>query len=73
MGTLSALLAIRVVTSEFPSQRPATRSFDVSLMCAWTNIWTNNREAGDLTGHRDHYDVTVIIRLVWNTAEPRHD
>ena len=31
-----------------------------SLICAWINGWVNNREAGDLTHHRAHYDVTVI-------------
>ena len=32
-----------------------------SLICAWTNGWANNRDAGDLRLHRAHYDVTVII------------
>ena len=31
-----------------------------SLICAWTNGWVNNRDAGDLRRHRDHYDVTVM-------------
>ena len=31
-----------------------------SLIWAWTNTWTNNRNAGDLRCHRDHYDVIVI-------------
>ena len=35
-------------TDEFPAQRPVTRSFDVSLICAWINRWVNNREANDL-------------------------
>ena len=34
-------------TGEFPSQRPVTRSFGVSLICAWINAWiiiiSNNR------------------------------
>ena len=25
-----------------------------SLICAWTNSWTNNRDAGDLRRHRSH-------------------
>ena len=33
-----------------------------SLMCAWTNGWVNNREAGDLRRHRANYDVTVMVR-----------
>ena len=31
-----------------------------SLICAWTNSWVNNRDAGDLRRHRAHYDVTVM-------------
>ena len=31
-----------------------------SLICAWINDWVNNREAGDLRRHRNHYDVNVI-------------
>ena len=40
--------------------RPVTRSFDVSLICAWINGWVNNREAGDLSRNRAHHDVTVM-------------
>ena len=32
-----------------------------SLICAWMNIWVNNREAGDLRRYRAHYDVTVMF------------
>ena len=32
-----------------------------SLICAWTNGWMNNRDAGDLRRHRVHYDVTVMV------------
>ena len=31
-----------------------------SLICAWTNCWVNNRDAGDLRRYRAHYDVTVM-------------
>ena len=31
-----------------------------SLIYAWTNGWANNRNAGDLRRHRNHYDVTVM-------------
>ena len=47
-------------TGEFPAQRPVTRSFDFSLICAWINYWVNNREAGDLRRYRAHYDVTLM-------------
>ena len=33
-----------------------------SLISAWINEWVNNREAGDLRRHRDHYDVIVVPR-----------
>ena len=33
-----------------------------SLICAWINVWVNNREAGDLRRHRAHYDVIVMKR-----------
>ena len=32
-----------------------------SLICAWTNGWVNNRDAGYLRHHRAHYDVTVML------------
>ena len=34
--------------------------FIYPLICAWTKGWVNNRDAGDLKLHRDHYDVTVM-------------
>ena len=62
--TFSALLALCAgnspVTGEFPSQRPVTRSFMFSLICAWINGWVNNREAADLRRHRAHYDVILV-------------
>ena len=66
METFSALLALcggnSPVTSEFPSQRPVTRRFDVFfVICAWTNGMVNNRDLGDLRRHRARYDVTVMI------------
>ena len=32
-----------------------------SLICAWVTAWVNNREAGDLRRHRDHFDVVVMM------------
>ena len=64
METFSSLLAIREgnspVTGEFLAQRPVTRILDVFFDLAEI---VNNREAGDLIGHRAHYDVTVMR---WN-------
>ena len=31
------------------------------LICAWTNSWVNNREAGDLRRQRGHYDVIAMV------------
>ena len=39
---------------EFPTQRPVTRSFDISLICTRIN--------GDLRRNRAHCDVTVMLR-----------
>ena len=65
METFSTLLDICTgnspVSGEFPTQRPVTWSFDLSLICLWINDWVNNREAGDLRRYRAHYDVTVMI------------
>ena len=36
------------------------RALMFSLICAWTNGWTNNWDASDLTRHRTHYYVTVM-------------
>ena len=35
-------------------------AFMFSLICAWINLWVNNREAGDLRRYRAHYDVIVM-------------
>ena len=56
METFTALLALGAgnspVTSEYPAQRPVTRSFDVFYDLAYINGWVNNREAGDLRRYR---------------------
>ena len=31
-----------------------------SFICAWTNGWANNREAGDLRRYRAHYDPAIM-------------
>ena len=37
-----------------------------SLMCAWTNVWSNSPDAGDLRRHGAHCDVTVMwIGFIW--------
>ena len=60
MDTFSASLAIckrPPVDSPHNDQWRGVLMF--SLICAWTNRWANNRDAGDFRCHRVHYDVTV--------------
>ena len=40
------------------------RALMFSLICAWTNGWVNNRDAGDLKRHRAHYDVNVMTTVM---------
>ena len=68
--TFSTLLAFCVgnspVPEEFPAQRPVTWSFDVfSLICVWTNSWSNNEDAGDLRRRCAHY-----YRIVMSWRKP---
>ena len=42
-----------------------------SLICAWTNAWANNRDAGDMRCNRAHYDVIVMIIRVFVTLKPK--
>ena len=64
METFSTLLALCVGNSlgpsEFPAQRPLTRSFDVLFDLRLNNGWVNYRKAGDLRCHHAHYDVTAM-------------
>ena len=44
---------------------PRTKANDAELwccffICAWIYGWVNNHDAGDLSRHRVHYDVTVM-------------
>ena len=57
-GNISALLAICAGNSLHKGQWRG--AFMFSLICAWINLWVNNREAGDLRRHRAHYDVIVM-------------
>ena len=69
MEAFSVLLALCVgnspVTGEFPSQRPVMRSFEVSLIYAWTNDCVKNPGAGGLIRQRAHDDVTVML-ITWH-------
>ena len=53
---------------EFTGHRwiPLTKASNAELWCfvwsaPWINGWVNNRKAGDLRRHRDHYDVIVMF------------
>ena len=35
-----------------------------SLICAWTNGWANNPDAGDLRRHSAHYGTTVMVLYI---------
>ena len=65
METISALLALCAGINRSPVNSPHKGQWHVALkfsfICAWTNGCANNRDAGDLTRHRAHYDVTVML------------
>ena len=64
METFTALLALcggnSLVTGEFPSRRPVTRSFGVFFDLRLIKAWVNSREADDLRRHSAYYDVIVL-------------
>ena len=72
--TFSALLALYAgnspVPGEFPAQRQWRGALMFSLICARINVWVNRGEAGDLSHHGAHYDVTVML---WTFADRYND
>ena len=40
-----------------------------NLICAWTNGWANNRDAGDLRRDRGHYDVIAMKYYAWHVHD----
>ena len=64
METFSALLAFLRGIHRSPVNSPHKGQWGgalkFSLICAWTNSWANNGDAGDLRRHRAHYDVIVM-------------
>ena len=68
METFSALLAI--CAGEFTghrwitAQRPVTRSFEIFFHMRLNKRLRNNHEAGDLSCHRAHYDITVMSHTI---------
>ena len=68
METFFALLALCGGIHRSPVNSPHKGQWRETLMfsfiCAWTNGWVTNRDAGDLGHNRAHYDVTAICFLV---------
>ena len=53
--------SLRKVTLPFTAEKYQWRgALMFSVICAWTNGWANNRDAGVLKGHRSHYNVTLM-------------
>ena len=58
-------------TSEFPAQRPVTRSFDVFSDLRLNKWLSKQREAGDLRRYRAHFDVIVMkssVDISWDAG-----
>ena len=49
-----------IIGGHCPRKCQWRRTLIFSLICAWINDWTNNRDAGDLIRLPAHYDVTVM-------------
>ena len=45
---------------DFPRKGQWRGALLFSLICVWTNGWTNHGEAGDLRRHCSHHDVTEM-------------
>ena len=53
------------VTGDSPYKGQLRGALAFSLIWAWINGWTSNRDAGDLRHHHTHYDVTIkTVHLV---------
>ena len=65
METFSVLLAfvngIHQWLVDSPHKGQWRGALIFSLICAWTNSWANNQDAGDLRHHHAHYDITIML------------
>ena len=52
-----------LVTSWFPNKGQLHGTLMLSLICACTNGWANNKDIGDLRRHCGHNDVPVMLAL----------
>ena len=57
---------IRRLPVDFPHKGRWRGAGMFSLMCAWTNGWANNLDAGDFRRHRVHHDVNVMFHRELN-------
>ena len=68
METFSVLLALcagnSLVSGEFPSQRPVTRSFRIFFDLRLNKAWVNKREAGDLRRYGPTENFIVSINAI---------
>ena len=64
-SALPALCAGNSVPVNSPHKGQWRGALMFSLICVWIDGWVNNREAGDLSRHRGHYDVNVMILLTY--------
>ena len=62
--TFSAVLAFCARNYRWPVNSPHKGQWHgtlmFSLICAWTDNWADNEDAGDLRRHHAHYDVIVM-------------
>ena len=56
-----------------PHKGQRRRALMFPLICVWINDWVNNREAGDLRRHLDHYDVSVMALCIFMMTIGRND
>ena len=68
METFSVWLALSAANLPVPVNSPHKGQWRGALMfssiCVWIHSWANNREAGDLSRHRGHYDVNVMYVII---------
>ena len=53
----------------FPHKGQWRGALMFSLICAWTNSWINDRDAGDLRRRRDHYEVSIMSMVNYQYLE----
>ena len=69
IDTFSALLALceRNPPVDSNHKGQGRGALMLTLICAWTNGWVKDRNAGDLRRHRAHCDVIVKLGEIYNT------